>query len=259
MRFGVCAAPEQRALLARIGFDYIEPGVSAHLRPETPAPKVMPPLRAAFAGPGPRPEAFNLLLPSDLQVVGPGVDPDRPGRYLESALARAGALGGRVVVFGSGRSRQVPDGWRREEAGDQVCGFLRRAGDVAARHGLVVAIEPLSRAESNHINGVAEASAVARRVGHPAVGVLSDLYHVTEDGQSYAETRAALPGLSHVHVAGAGRRAPSTADLPLLRGFFAVLRAGDYAGRISIEAQWDDLAGQGAEALAVLHRAWAEA
>ncbi len=259
MRFGVCAAPEQHALLAEIGFDYIEMGVSPHLQPERPAERVMPPLQAAFAGPGPRPEAFNLLLPGDLKVVGSEADPDRQGEYLESALARAGALGGQVVVFGSGGARHVPAGWPREEAGRQVLEFLQLAGDAAARHGLGVAIEALNRAESNHINSVAEASAVAREVAHPAVGVLSDLYHIMHDGQSYAETRAALPGLSHVHVAGLGRRAPSARDLALLRGFFAVLRAGDYSGRISIEAIWDDLAGQGTEALEVLHQAWAGA
>ena len=259
MRFGVCAAPEQRALLGGIGFDYMEPGVSVHLQPEQPTEAIMPPLLAAFAGPGPRPEAFNLLLPGDLKVVGPKAEPDRQEMYLETAMTRAGALGGRVVVFGSGGARHVPDAWTREEAGRQVRGFLHQAGQAAARHGLVVAIEPLNRAESNHINSVAEAGALAGGVAHPSVGVLSDLYHVLHDNQSYGETQAALPGLSHVHVAGAGRRAPCQEDKALLRGFFAVLKAGSYEGRISIEATWDNLAAQGAEALGVLHQAWTEA
>jgi len=259
MRFGICTGPENRDALAEAGYDYIELAVAGALRPEEPEGDVMPPLRAAFALPGVKPEAYNVLLPGDLKVVGPETDAARQERYLESAFARAASLGGKVVVFGSGAARGIPAGWPMEEAQRQVREFLGRAGAAAARHGITVAIEPLNVTECNFINSVAEAVALAREVNHPAVAVLSDLYHVDHDGQSYEETREAAPLLRHVHVAGAGRRAPTPDDHTFLRDYFVVLKASGYDERISIEGSWEDLVGQAAGALTVLRRAWEEA
>lgn len=256
MRFGICTAPENRDALAGAGCDYIELAVSSALQPEKADEDVMPPLRAAFAASALKPEAYNVLLPGDLKVVGPDTDAARQERYFESAFARAASLGGVVAVFGSGAARGIPPGWSVAEAQRQVREFLGRGGAAAARHGMTIAIEPLNVTECNFINSVAEAVALAREVNHPAVAVLSDLYHVDHDGQSYEETRAAAPWLRHVHVAGEGRRAPQPADHAFLRDYLVVLKASGYDGRISIEGAWENLAAQAPEALAVLRRAW---
>ena len=97
---------------------------------------------------------------------------------------------------------------------------------------------------------------LADEINHPSIGVLSDLYHITHDGQSYDETREAISQLRHVHVAGLGRRAPTAADYAYLREYFAVLKAAGYEGRISIEARWESLEAQIAGAREVLGRAW---
>ena len=198
-----------------------------------------------------KPEAYNVLLPGDLKVVGPETDAARQERYLEAAFARASSLGGQVAVFGSGGARRIPPGWPREEAQRQVREFLGRAGTAAARHGMTIAIEPLNVTECNFINSVAEAVALAREVNHPAVAVLSDLYHVDHDGQSYEETRERRPAAAPCPCRrgeAAARRTP--ADHAFLRDYFAVLKASGYAGRVSIEGSWEDLPAQAAEALA---------
>lgn len=259
MRLGICAGVEHWSEVAAAGADYVELPVAGVLAPEKPWDAVMPPLLGAAAASPVRAEAYNVLLPGGLKVVGPDADPARQARYLEEAFTRAAALGGAVAVFGSGGSRAVPASWPPPEARRQAVDFLRLAGTAAARRGLAVAIEPLCRRECNFINGVAEAVSLALEVSHPAVGVLSDLYHVTEEKQSYGETRDALPLLRHVHVAGLARRAPTPADHEYLRGFFAVLKAAGYDGRVSLECQWDDLSAQAAGAVAVVRGAWESA
>ena len=95
------------------------------------------------------------------------------------------------------------------------------------------------------------------RSGHPAVGVLSDLYHVTQEGQSYEETREAAPWLRHVHVAGRKeRRAPVAEDREFLRSYFAVLKEIGYAGRISIEGAVGRFADSGRRRWHVMREAW---
>ena len=259
MRFGVCAGFDALETLALAGFDYIEPSVVNLLQPEQPEAEILPPLVPILARALLRPEAFNLLVPGDLKIVGPDTDGYRQALYLDAAFERVARIGGKVVVFGSGGARRIPDGWPTATAHNQLLHFLRQCGIIAGHFGITVAIEPLNTGECNFINSVAEAAALAQEVNHPNIGVLSDLYHVTQDGQSYDETRDAISWLRHVHVAGAGRRAPTAADYEYLREYFAVLKAAGYAGRISIEANWNDLAAQAAEAREVLERAWESA
>jgi sugar phosphate isomerase/epimerase len=205
------------------------------------------------------PEAWNVMLPGTLKVVGPEVDPAALERYLETAFARAEALGGRIVVFGSGGARTIPEGWSAEEATRQFEDACRIAGDAARRHGLTIAIEPLRREETNLVNHVREAVAIAERVDHPAVQVLSDLYHVTAGNEPFADTGAAAPRLAHVHVA-----APGTRTLPVAgehedayRDYFAVLRDAGYDARVSLECR-DSTPERAGEALRMLRALWSE-
>ena len=255
MRFGICASLDHLETVTAAGFDYIEPPVTGLLQPEQPEASVMPPLVARFAVSRLKPETFNLLLPGNLKVVGPETDPERQAHYLDAAFRRTKMLHGEIVVFGSGGARRIPENWPEAEAHRQMLAFLARCGEAAERHGITALIEPLNSAECNFINSVAEASAFAEEANHPAVAVLSDLYHVAQDGQSYDETRAA-PRLRHVHVAGRGRRAPTADDHDFLTGYLSVLKQRGYSGRISIEAVWEDLEAQAGGALQVLKRAW---
>ena len=257
MRFGICAAPSRLEEAAAAGYDYLEPAVTGMLEPERPEMDIMPPLVARFAASPLKPETFNLLLPGDMKIIGSETDITRQERYLDAAFRRAGMLGAEIAVFGSGGARRIPEGWSLSDSKGQMLGFLARCGEAAQRHGIIVAIEPLNVTECNFINSVAEAVTLAQEAAHPAIAVLSDLYHVAHDGQSYEETRDAAPWLRHVHVAGQqGRRAPIADDHDFLREYFAVLKEAGYAGRISIEANWDNSEAQAAKAHQVLRRAW---
>lgn len=256
MQFGLCASLEHLETADAAGYDYLEPGVTGTLQPEQTETSVMPLLATRLAASRLNPEAFNLFLPGEVKVVGPSTDPERQERYLQAAFQRAKRLGGSVVVFGSGQARRIPDAWPFSEAQSQMREFLGRCGAAARRQQVTLVIEPLNTAECNFINSVAEAQALAEEVNHPAVAVLSDLYHVAQEKQSYDETRDAAPWLRHVHVAGIGRRAPAAEDHEFLAGYFSVLKQAGYSSRISIEAEWENVQQQAAGSLQVLRAAW---
>jgi sugar phosphate isomerase/epimerase len=201
-------------------------------------------------------EAFNSFLPADLRVTGDGVEPDRQRRFVDTAFERVAALGARVVVFGSGGARNVPDGFDRDVAFRQIREFLARIADSAAQHGITVAIEPLPTYSCNIINSVPEALDIARQVNHPAIQVLSDFFHVTYQSQSFDDTASAGVSLRHVHIASPQGRNPVEADLPILTEFFSALRRGGYDSRISLECGWGNLAEEAAKTLSVLRSAW---
>jgi sugar phosphate isomerase/epimerase len=204
--------------------------------------------------------AANVLLPPDLKVVGPGVDEGRLSAYLRRALGRARTLGVEVVVFGSGGARRVPEGFPRAEAWRQLVAAGRRAALEAAGHGIVVAAEPLRRAETNLVNTTTEGLEWVKAVDHPSFQLMVDLFHMTEEGEDPAVVVEAGSRLRHVHVATPGGRGfPPGAGTFDYAPFFRALRRAGYGGRISIEAARGDLAADGPPAIGFIRSAWAAA
>jgi len=256
MQFGVCTGLENLAVIEAAGYDYIELSVAGHLAPEKPFYEVVPPIEAALASSKLKPETFNGFLPGDLRITGDTIDKVRQIAYVAEACRRAKHLGGSVIVFGSGAARRIPEGFDPDEANNQIADFLHRVAPLAADRGITMVIEPLCSAECNVLTSVAEAMAMANRVAHPAIQVLSDLYHVAADGQSYRETSDAGDHLRHVHVATkGGRRAPLTGDTEFVAEYFRAVLAAGYDGRVSVEGSWDSIPNQAAEVLATLKSA----
>ncbi|RIK34299.1 MAG: sugar phosphate isomerase/epimerase [Chloroflexi bacterium] len=251
MLIGCCCSLDQAESAHAAGFDYLEcPLVS--LLPEQDESHFAPVLAAYRAAPLPA-RAFNIFLPGDLKVIGPAVDWGRVQRYVETALARARQVGAELLVFGSGKARMVPDGFSREQAGDQLVRFLHQVADVATANELTITIEPLNRKESNIINSVAEGVELAQRVGRAPIRVLADFYHMDEEKEPLSHLSEFKAWLAHIHVADTDRGAPGTGAYPYDEFASEVRRAG-YTGMISIECRWRDLAAEAGPAVQFLRR-----
>lgn len=256
MKFGVCAPLEAAAFLRDAGYDYIELTVVS-LMPEKSDEECRELLQQVSGSPLPA-EAFNVFLPGDLKITGPEVDSERLERYLQSSLKRVADLGGRVVVFGSGGARRVPDGFPRERAWEQLRGFLCKAADCAEEFGVVLAIEPLNSKECNIVNSVSEAVQLSEEVNRQSVKVLADMFHMVEDGEPLENVAIAGRRLAHVHVADTGRLYPGSGCNDF-RTFFRVLKSIGYDARISIECRWGDFNAEAPKALEFLKEQWANA
>lgn len=237
MRFGVCVPPEETAAYVDAGIDYVEWPMSRTVGVMDDA--AFADLVALAEGLPVVPEAWNAILPASLRLVGPNADPEGFKAYVNRAFARAARLGGEVVVFGSGPSRAIPDGWPADEATDAFTALCRWAADAAAERQIGLALEPLNRSETNLVTSVADATAVATRVRRPGLGVLSDLYHVTQEDESLEGTAAAGSLLIHAHIAEPGERQaprPGVHEATYVAFLTALHRAG-YDGRLSIECR----------------------
>ncbi|HHX45439.1 MAG TPA: sugar phosphate isomerase/epimerase [Chloroflexi bacterium] len=250
IEIGICLAPERVPALSP-GYDYLELGLSTALSPLEDD--------AAFATRGtalqtlrPQVRAFNVFAPRTLRLTGDHVDWEQVETYVRRGFRRAGDLGGEVVVFGSGASRSVPEGFSRAIAWGQLVRFLNICANHAAQNGLVVAIEPLNKGESNILNTYPEAVRLARDVARDEVRVLADIYHFMQDGEPLDDILEGPEWLAHVHLADTGRRWPGSGTYPLER-LFDILRDIDYRGRASIECSWgDDFTGESARSLRFL-------
>lgn len=256
MRFGVCVAPEQIETIARAGFDYCELPARAVLPLEDDR-TALPALRTIAAAPI-RPEAFNVLIPGTMPLVGPQADLAALRDYLRSAFQRMAWLGAAVVVLGSGAARRIPDDVDRAVALDQLADALNLAGDEAARAGIALALEHLNKGECNVFNSVAESLSFIRERGLTGVAVLADLHHMELEHEPFDSVVDAALLLVHVHVADGGRRAPGNGGYDY-SGFMATLKQIGYDDRISAECSWGDLEVEAPAALAFMRRQWADA
>ena len=250
-----CVTPfENAAQVAQAGFDYIECPVGA-LKPGEPDSAFAAVREALRASPLPTP-AFNLFIPAELKIVGPAVDDARLRGYAKTAVERVASVGGRVIVFGSGPARTIPDGFPREQAEEQFIAFSRFVGEVAQRAGVVIGFESIARGGTvNFIHTFEEAARIAERVAHPAVRAMADLGQMAPEKEPWSHLSAHGP-IAHVHLTDTDKKVPGFGSLPWKEAFAELRRAG-YDGPMSIECRWADLAPVAAQAIRFVRDAWA--
>lgn len=253
IKIGVCANPDSILDVQRIGYDYIEGNLTAlHNMTDDEFAALQKLVDSASI----KVEAFNCMLPGTHRVTGPDVDAGQLNAFIGKAFARAKRLGGEVVVFGSSGARSVPEGFPVDAAWRQIVDFLRLAEVHCAEHGITLAIEPLRRQESNIINLVSEATALAAIVDLPHIRALGDTYHMALVSEPLSNLTLAGKLLAHTHTANPdGRVYPKKGDGEDYRAIFDALRAGGYDGRISVEGGTDDFAKDAPAALTILKEA----
>lgn len=253
IKLGICTAIDNISTVADIGFDYLEGGLAAISKlTDEEFEKV-----CALVDASPiKVEACNGMLPAELKIVGENVNAQDIHAYLDLALPRAKRLGCKVVVFGSGRSRMVPEGFDTAQAWRQIGNFLRMAERHCQENDIVIAIEPLRAVECNIMNYVSEATLMASLIQMPHIAVLGDTYHMEMGGEPFSALAMAGGLLRHVHVANAiGRKYPKEGDGERYDELFDTLRRIPYEGRVSVEASCTDFASEAREAFKVLNAA----
>jgi hydroxypyruvate isomerase len=133
-------------------------------------------------------EAHKRLGMKCVSVVGSGPSGNRAGltqpgaeqAYLDEltqGVKVAQRFGGAdAIIFVGQVQKDIP--WEKQR--DGIVKGLRKAGDIARDHGVVLTLEPLNRVESPNqsILTAAEAFPIIAEVAHPNVKVCFDLYHL---------------------------------------------------------------------------------
>jgi D-psicose/D-tagatose/L-ribulose 3-epimerase len=253
LQVGYCTSLKNVEAAKAAGFDYVELAVSeiAALSDgefEQAAARVR---QAAIPVP-----AMNLFLPATLKVTGPAIDRDQQTAYVKKAFGRLQQLGTTTVIFGSGGARQVPDGFPKAEAFQQLVDFGRRVAPEARARGITIAVEPLRPEETNIINSAAEGLSLVTVIGDPNFQLMIDFYHLSGVKEDPAIVVRARDHLRHLHMANPdGRVFPRAAEEYEYAPFFAALRSIGYDKRISIEASTKDLQSDAPPAIALLRKA----
>ncbi len=249
VQFGYCCEPEDAALYAEAGFDFVEYNASAVLCRDDYNERIgcaaLPCLSA------------NCFVAGKLKIVGDHVDRPALLAHAEKVITRAGECRIPSIVFGSGGARNVPEGFSVGKAAEQILSFVQDLLPVLERSGVTLVLEPLGIPDSNIINTVGAGAALVSRINHPNVKLLADSYHFYKSDNALESLTWSVPLLRHIHVATTpDRLAPGMQEWNLTE-FFSVLKHGGYRGGISVECLGGaDKKREAETAIAALRKTW---
>ncbi len=200
-----------------------------------------------------------LFIPGSIKLTGPKIDQEQQMNYVRKAFDRVSRLGARLITFGSGVARQVPEGFSKEAAFKQLVEFCQRIGPEAKARNLTIVIEPQRKQECNIINSAAEGLELINAVNHPNIQLMVDFYHLAEEKENPAIILKAKDHIRHLHMANpTGRVFPLKWEEYDYGRFFENLRQIGYDQRISIEAGTKDFPKEAPQAIAFLRRAFGQ-
>lgn len=245
---GVCTKVVNNAMWAGYGYSFVEESVQGFLIPQKSEDEFNEQLSVCKMSKLPV-YACNSFLPGSLKCVGENAVHPEIIEYAETTFRRAKMAGTRIIVFGSGGSRKIPEGFSVAKARQQFVNLCKQLGPLAAQYDIIIVIEPLNKRECNFINTVAEGGEIVKDVNHPNVQLLADIYHMKMDDEGPGNILKYGKYLRHVHIAEKEERAAPGTHGEDFRPYFEALKKAKYKGSISIECRWANIENQGMTAI----------
>ena len=248
---GICTDFSDYPVIEEAGYSYIEESVQNFLVPLESESAFNEKLGLMKKSKLPIP-SMNNFIPGKLKSVGPDAMHDEILKYAETAFRRAQIVGVKNIVFGSGGSRRIPDGFSAETARQQFISLCKKISPLAEKFNIVLVLEPLNKGECNILNYVADGGEIVNIVNHKNFRLLADIYHMLRENESPDNIIKYGDLIRHIHIAeNAGREAPGVNNEDFTP-YFRALEEINYKGLMSVECKWKNLSGQAAPALKFL-------
>lgn len=252
-QLGVCATLDKSPLVKKHGFQFIQPTVSEALQPFKPSDEFN---ECLVKNAEVNVSVVNVFIPGSIKTTGPDVDEDAILHYAKTVYERAEKLKIETIVFGSGASRHIPEGFDRESAFMQFVHISKKLAELAAQYNVVIALESQNKEECNFLNTIKECIQVAEAVDHPNFRITVDIYHMMRENES---PNVILEGGKYIHHCDIGeketRSAPGVSGDDFVPYFKAFQQIG-YKGKIALECRFNNLETELPLALKTIGEQW---
>ncbi|HEY5913361.1 MAG TPA: sugar phosphate isomerase/epimerase family protein [Verrucomicrobiae bacterium] len=160
---------------------------------------------------------------------------DRTAKYFCDLVDFCGDLGGKVIVVGSPKQRNVLPGVSQEQAASWALATFQPAVRQAEQRGVTVCFEPLAPVETNFINTAADAIRFVQRSPSPNFKIILDVKAMSSESKAPAQIiRESWPHFAHVHANDKNLKGPGFGDVDFVP-IAEALRAAGYDGFVSVE------------------------
>lgn len=155
--------------------------------------------------------------------------------YLVKVIEFTSDIGGRIMVFGSPKQRNVHSKEVFRRAWDSAVSAFREIGDSANGKMVTFCIEPLSKDQTNFINNVTEAVKFITEIGHKNIRLILDVRSMCDEKRSFKDIiREGGPYLKHFHANDCNGYIPGSGSAnykEIIQGLFET----NYSGYLSVE------------------------
>ncbi|UFH57162.1 sugar phosphate isomerase/epimerase [Spirosoma sp. KNUC1025] len=255
---GICASYDKAGMLKQLGYSFVEESVGRFLIPDA-GDEQYAKNRQAIETENIPVRSYIYFFPGSLKSVGPDTHHEAILKRADLALRRAKECGSKNIVFGSGGSRAIPDGFDRAKAKMQHIDLCQKMAPLAEKYGVTLAVEPLNRSETNFINSLAEGVEIIQAVNNPWFKLQCDIYHMLKDNESPDEIVKYGQYITHCHIAEKQSRTAPGVMGDDFKPYFRALKKIAYKGGLSLECVWKDFDSEAAQGLAVVKKQWADA
>ena len=246
MRFAICneifkgwKIEDIFSCVAKIGYDGIEiaPFTLADSVTEIPAER--------------RKEIREAAARSDIEITGihwvlvkpdglyinhtdPGIR-ERTAKYFCDLVDFGADLGGKVMVVGSPKQRNILPEVSFEQAATWAADTFRNAVKRAEARGVTICFEPLAPTETNFINTAADAIRFVQRVCSPNFKIILDVKAMSSESKSIPQIiQESWPHFAYFHANDKNLKGPGFGEVDF-QPIAAALNQVGYNGFVSVE------------------------
>jgi sugar phosphate isomerase/epimerase len=176
----------------------------------------------------------------------------RTAEYLSKLAEVCADLGGKVMVLGSPKQRNLLPGVSYDDAEAYAVEVLHGALGACAQHGVTIGVEPLGPADGDFLLTAKAGVRLVEMVGSPRCKLHLDVKAMSSESKPIGDIiRDSRMWLIHFHANDPNLLGPGMGDADF-RPIFAALREIDYRGWVSVEVfkyepSPDDIARQSIE------------
>lgn len=159
----------------------------------------------------------------------------KTGEYLKTLVEVCADLGGKIMVLGSPKQRNLLPGVSYEDAEAYAVEVLHNAMAACKQFGVTLGLEPLGPSEGDFMLTAESAIRLAKMVDSPHCKVHLDVKAMSSEAKPIAEIiRASYKWLVHFHANDPNMLGPGMGNVDF-HPIFAALREVHYDGWVSVE------------------------
>jgi sugar phosphate isomerase/epimerase len=160
---------------------------------------------------------------------------DRTADYFCELVQFCSDLGGRFVVVGSPKQRNIMEGVTKEQAWEWATTTFSSSIKRAAEEGVTICLEPLAPSETNFINTAAEAISFVKQFNSPNFKIILDVKAMSSESKPIPQIiRESWPHFAYFHANDKNLKGPGFGDVDF-KPIAAALKEVGYNGYVSVE------------------------